>query len=359
MPLFRRAFTPQGAPPGALAPGSISAIQPQISSLSYSSTQLVEQEKVEVKDLPHRDTQSHVLWVDVQGLGNGTHAQQIGEHFQLPKMAISDVINIGQRPKMDDYDEHCFAVLRSVHLDPEGRLAWDQVSLFFAHDYLLTFWEKESTLQATIRERLRSGRKLIRESQADYLACAVLDAIVDGYFPVLEHFSDLLEELEDQVLQKADDEILRQLYLTKRDLAAFRRAVWPLREGLTHLLRDSDNRLSDASKLGIRDILDHTMQILDVLESFRELSASLVDVHLSMIGQRTNDVMKVLTIVSTVFIPLSFLAGVYGMNFDTSMESNLPELSWRFGYVYFWGICLTLTLILVFLFRRLGWLGRK
>jgi len=224
---------------------------------------------------------------------------------------------------------------------------------------LLTIHEEELVGFGNLRERLRHGRQAIRNSKADYLAVMVIDSIVDGYFPVLEHFGDFLDRCEERVLESQDGNVLSEIYAIRRDLSSFRRAVWPLREVLQSLSRNADSPIEQPHHLHLRDILDHVQQTLDFLDSYRELASSLVDAHLNIVGQKTNEVMKVLTIVSTVFIPLTFIAGVYGMNFDTSHPWNQPELRWQYGYVVFWVVDILMVVGLLGLFRHLGWLGRK
>jgi len=282
--------------------------------------------------------------------------RELGEHLELHQLAVSDVLNVGQRPKVDHYENTLFVVMRMVTLDSEGGLNREQVSLFLGDHFVLSFQETYEDCLEPLRKRLRDGRKQVRSNGASYLACMIIDAVVDGYFPILEHYGDKLEDLEYRVLDGARD-VLADLYPTKRDLAEFRHSTWPLREALADLIREDEDYLTDLDRLHLRDTLDHTMQVIDVVESYRELAASLVDVHLSMIGQRTNEIMRVLTVVSAIFIPLTFVAGIYGMNFDTDLPGNLPELGLAYGYLIFWAICVVLAGSLLILFRRLGWLG--
>ncbi|MFT5289581.1 MAG: magnesium transporter [Planctomycetota bacterium] len=355
MSIFRRRYTERGAPPGSVAPEQ-SEVMPKIFGLSYGPDSMSEVEPGSASEALALIGGREVAWIDVRGLGDGSIVQELGEGLGLHGLAVSDVVNVGQRPKVEIYDDFLFVVLRMVTLGADGRLHWEQVSLFLGQNYVLTFQETHLDCLEPLRARIRSGRKLLRSSDAEYLAFMVVDAIVDGYFPVLEHYGERLESLERQILDEGRRDTFGELYLTKRDLAGFRRAAWPLREALSHLMRGEERQLSDSARLHLRDTLDHTMQIVEVNESYRELAVSLVDVHLSMVGQRTNDVMRVLAIVSTVFIPLSFVAGVYGMNFDRSSPWNLPELGWPHGYLYFWSICLLLVSSLLLLFRKLGWL---
>ena len=356
MALFRRRFTPQGAPPGAVAPAEEASVPPRITVASFDAGDLNETEIQSVDELVLDD--GRVTWIDVSGLGDGSVVTQLGERLGLHPLALSDVVNVGQRPKVDEYDGALFIVLRMVTLDGRGELVWQQTSLFLLERVVVTFQESPTTCLEPLRARIRGGRKLIRSSGPDYLASMVVDSIVDGYFPVLEHFGEQLEVLEDQVLDEQAPDVLMDLYTTKRELAGLRRVTWPLRDALHHLVRDEQGSLSSSARLHLRDTLDHVMQVVEVTESYRELATSLVDVHLSMVGQRTNDVMRVLTVVSTIFIPLTFVAGVYGMNFDTRSAANLPELGWKYGYLFFWGVCAVMAIALLVLFRRLGWLRR-
>jgi magnesium transporter len=357
MTLFRRQYTQPGAPPGSVAESG-SEITPRISTLAYSPGECEEANHDDAATLPAVTPGKGVLWIDVQGLGDHSIVESLKERFHLHPLAASDVVNVGQRPKAELYGETLFVVLRMVTLVESDRLQWEQVTLFVDEGLVLTFQESYGDCLDALRGRIRSGRKKVRESGADYLAGAVIDAIVDGYFPVLEEFGNRLENLEEQVLDDNSNDVLAPLYAIKRDLSAFRRIAWPLRESLTQIQRSDEYPLSEDVKVHLRDTLDHLMQVVDVTESYRELTTSLVDVHLSMTGQRTNEIMRVLTVVSAMFIPLTFVAGIYGMNFDTSQPGNLPELGWEHGYLFFWGLCGLILLVLLFVFRKLGWLKR-
>lgn len=238
-------------------------------------------------------------------------------------------------------------------------MEWEQVSLFLRPGLVLTFQKRHDDCLDPLRQRIREAGKVIRRSGSDYLACMVVDAIVDGYFPVLERDGDELERLEAEILAGPRVENVRAVYRIKRDLMAFRRATWPLREALAHLMREEGGPISASARVYLRDTTDHVMQVVDVNETYRELASSLIDLYLSSVGHKTNEIMRVLTLVATIFIPLTFVAGIYGMNFDTSLPGNLPELGWRYGYLFFWLVCIALGGSLLALFRRLGWLGPR
>ncbi len=356
---FRRHYTAVGAPPGSFAPPR-EHVEPRIHLFAYDERELVERPLGDLAELAQVERPSQgVTWIDVQGLGDGSIVQRLGEHFGLHPLAISDIVNQGQRPKVDDYETHLYFVLRMATIDDDLALHWEQVSIVLGDGYVLSFQERPGDCLEPLRERLRKGRKLLRSSAADYLACMLVDAIVDAYFPVLEHHGEQLEEFEDQILDQSNPSALADVYRVKRELMAFRRAAWPLREALNQLYRHEGDWLSPLVLPYLRDTVDHVTQVVDVNETYRELTASLIDVHISTLGQRTNEIMRVLTIIATIFIPLTFFAGIYGMNFDVEHPLNMPELGWRYGYVGFWGISLLITTALLLAFRRLGWLGGK
>ena len=357
MKLFHRRYTEAGASPGSLTGGDLQ-VEPRVVVLAYTDDSLQEVTCETVEEVLELVVHNRVAWIDVSGLGDGSLVQELGAALGLDGLAISDVINLGQRPKVDEYAESLFVVLRMVTVAPDGHLQWEQVSMFLGEHFVLTFQETHDDCLEAVRNRLRAGRRQIRSSGSDYLACMIIDAIVDGYFPILEHYGDLLERYETQIFGKSTKDVFGKLYVTKRDLAAFRRAALPLREALSMLIRNDADWLTEFTRLHLRDTLDHTMQVVDVNESYRELAVSLVDVHLSMVGQRTNEIMRVLTVVSAIFIPMTFLAGVYGMNFDTTQTLNMPELRMPFGYVLFWVICVGLAVAMILTFRRFGWLRR-
>ncbi|MGB0951598.1 MAG: magnesium/cobalt transporter CorA [Planctomycetota bacterium] len=327
--------------------------------MEYHSTELREDDQCVVTGLQYPLEPEWVQWIDVEGLGDGTALAELCERLEFHPLALADAQNIGQRPKVEPYEDFHFLALRAFLLDEEGHLEWTQVSLFLREGLLLTVHEPGLTGLSGIRDRLHRGRVAIRSGGADYLAIMILDAVVDGYFPILEEYGDRLDDLEDRVLDGQDHEVLSEIYGIRRDLALFRRSAWPMREVLHSLSKSGDSPVREQHQLHLRDTLDHLTQTLEVIESYRDLAASLVDAHLNLVGQRTNEVMKVLTIVSTIFIPLTFIAGIYGMNFDTTEPWNLPELHWRFGYLAFWVVNVVLVVGLLALFRKLGWLGRK
>ena len=354
--LFHRKYTKRGASPGTHAAPHLDAPQ-TVRLITYDVDSFTEVDLDPKAELPALAEPGKITWIDVRGLGDGKLVERLGERFGLHPLALADVMNVGQRPKVEDYDTFLYVVVRMLDLGPDERIVSEQVSLFVGPNWTISIQERPGDCLDGLRARLRVGLKRIRNAGADYLGVQILDSIVDGYFPVLETYGDRLEEIEARVLEKPGKDVLTQVYEVKRDLMALRRACWPMREMLSALLKEGDELLSKASLPYLRDTADHVIQIVELTETYRELAGSFIDVYLSSISQRTNEVMRVLTVIATIFIPLTFLAGVYGMNFDRSQPGNMPELGWKYGYVGFLGLCLAVVVGLLVLFRRLGWLG--
>ena len=293
-----------------------------------------------------------MCWVDVQGLGDEGVLRRLAEIFSIHPLALEDAVNAPQRPKTEAYEGQQLILTRMARLLDDGRLDVEQVSLFLGAGWLLTLQERQGDVFDPVRARLRAAKGMIRTSGADYLAYALVDTIVDGFYPVIESLGDQLVDLEDAVLANPTRDALRDIYTIKRELLALRRAAWPQREMLAMLLRDGSPYLSQAVALFLRDTLDHTVQVVDVTESYRELAGNLMDLHLSTTSNRTNDVMKVLTIMASIFIPLTFIAGVYGMNFDA-----MPELHARWAYPAVLATMVVVAVGMLIYFRRRGWLG--
>lgn len=306
------------------------------------------------------DTES-VSWVDVQGLGNQTILQEVGEVFKLHPLILEDVVNVPQRPKVEEHADQLVIIVRMVTLvEDEGRDAKfisEQVSLVLGHHYLLTVQEEPKyDCFNPVRDRIRHQRGVIRSQNADYLAYSLIDAVIDGFFPVLETYGERIELLEDEVVANPCRETLGKIYQVRRELLSLRRSIWPQRSALNSLIRDGSDLISPEVQIYLRDCYDHVIQVLDVLETYRELASSLMDVYLSSVGNRMNEVMKLLTVISTIFIPLTFIAGVYGMNFNPNTSPwNMPELTWRWGYPLCWAIMLAIAAALVYFFWRRGW----
>jgi magnesium transporter len=347
---------PPGTPPGTVEVDP-SAPRPVVRVVGYGADGLHEQSVDDPAALPELLKRWPVVWVNVDGLGDAATIRRIGDVFNLHGLALEDVVSVHQRAKVEQYPEYLYIVLRDFDLK-DGHLESDQLSLFLGKHFVLTFQERAGDAFDPVRERLRQGKGRIREHGADYLAYALLDAVIDAYFPIVEFYGERLETLEDEVILRPSRTTISVIHEIRRELLALRRACWPLREAIATLQREFSAFISDETRVYLRDCHDHTFQVMDLLESYRELGAGLMETYLSSVGNRTNEVMRVLTIIATIFIPLTFVAGVYGMNFKTEVSPwNMPELTWRYGYP----LCLLIMALisggLLLFFRRKGWLG--
>jgi magnesium transporter len=299
--------------------------------------------------------------VNVDGLGDGDVLKQIGEVFRLHPLALEDVVHVHQRAKVELYSDYYFIVGRMV--EKNERLETDQLSLFLGKNFVVTFQEWPGDDFDPVRERIHKASGNFRRLGPDYLAYALIDAFIDHYFPVVEKYGERLEELEDSILSRPDSDVISDIYEVRRELLVLRRCAWPLRDAMSSLYREPCAFVSDDTRIYLRDCYDHTVQIMDLLENYRDTASSLTEVYLSSASNRLSEIMKVLTIFTTIFIPLSFIAGVYGMNFNTGVSPlNMPELNWYWGYPFALSLMAVVAGVLLLLFRRRGWLssiGRK
>lgn len=356
--LFTKRYTRAGASPGAMVKREGDPV-PIVRLMSYSGADLEERLVRNAADLPEPGQGGAVTWIDVQGLGDTALLEAIGERYGLHHLAMADVANTGQRPKVEEYDDSLFFVVRMLRISPDGGFEPpEQLSMFLGSGFIITFQERPGDCLDPLRDRIRRGKPVIRTAGADYLACMVVDAVVDACFPVLEQFGERLESLETRVVASPSEQVLAEIFATKRELMGLRRAIWPARDFLGGLLRERPALIGEQVVPYIRDVHDHAMHLVDLTETYRELSQSFLEVYLSSVSQRTNEVMRVLTVIATIFIPLTFIAGVYGMNFDASASPlNMPELRWPYGYAAFWGVSLFTAAGLLIFFRYRGWLG--
>ena len=351
---FRRR-SPVGSAPGTLI-SHPDAAPPKLRVIGFGPDGVFEEQEVgSVAELPSLRGRWPVLWIDVEGVGDADAVEAIGDAFGLHRLALEDVMNTHQRPKVEEYPDHLFAVTRRATLG--DRVDTEQIGLFLGPDWVLTFQEQPGDAWEPVRERLRVGRGRIRTSGADYLFYALLDAVIDGYYPLLEEFGERLELLEEEVIDDPREELVGVIHGARRDVLALRQALWPMREAMSQLYRDEIPQITEETRVYIRDAYDHAIQVIDLLENYRETASALLDVYLSSVSHRMNEVMKVLTIIATIFIPLTFIAGIYGMNFDPGASPwNMPELSWYWGYPAVWAVMIAVAVVLVWFFRRKKWL---
>jgi magnesium transporter len=346
------------SPPGSV-PGKLeiprSAAKPSIRVIAFGPNELVERQVANVGDIVEMRQTFPTIWIDIVQFGDAKMISEIGDVFDLHRLALEDAINTHQRPKVEEYDDHLFIV--ALMLGEAGSLETEQVAFFVGSGYLITFQEKPGDCFENVRDRIRKANGRIRSAGSDYSAYALLDAIIDSYFPALERVGDELEALEDQVISSPEPGNISELHNMKRKLLLLRRAIWPHREVFNTLLRDEHPLISAETRPFLRDCYDHTIQLMDIVETYREMASGLVDVHLSSVSMKLNEVMKVLTIVATIFIPLSFIASVYGMNFDRERSPwNMPELGWYFGYPFALILMSATAAGLIWYIRKKGWL---
>ena len=325
----KRRAVPTGAAPGTLATDP-DAKPPEIRVMAYGPDEVIERELAPGQDVRAIGEDFPVLWVNVDGLGDAEGLRLLAEGFGAHSLAIADAINLGQRAKMERYGRQVFIVLR---MPLPGINGTEQVSLLVGEGFVLSMQEQSGDVFEPVRDRIRKKIGRIRDSGPAFLAYALIDAVIDGYFPVLEALGDELDTLEDEVFDDPDKETLARLHGLKRELVNLRKAIWPHRDLLAALQRETEDLISEEIQHYIRDVYDHVVRIIDLTEALREVAIDLMSTYLTMVSNRMNEVMKVLTVVATIFIPLGFIAGVYGMNFDTTISRwNMPELSWAFGY---------------------------
>jgi magnesium transporter len=353
---FGKRFAKPGTAPGTLSAPEVRRVEEvSISVMAYGPERVDEWQGSSVEEALARRSDLPVTWIDVVGLHDVDLLQQLGEHFGLHQLALEDVLNVGQRPKVEAYEDHLFVIMRLIHRGSE--LESEQISIFLGGGFLLTLQEVPGDVFDGVRDRIRHGLGRIRRSGADYLAYAVIDSLVDNFFPVLEELGTRLEDLEDEVIEDPDRETVSRLHQARKDLLLLRRAAWPEREVVSTLERQETPLIGRETRVFLRDCYDHAVQILDMTETYRELASSLLELYLSTVSNRMNEVMKVLTVLASIFIPLTFLAGIYGMNFDTEASPwNMPELDWYWGYPAFWVVSAVLAGVLLILFKKKDWL---
>lgn len=347
--------------PGSL-PGTISvsleAKPPEINLINYNEKELAYFTNLTTAECAvHLDTDS-ISWFDLAGLGDESTLQQLSQVFDLHPLILEAVVNVPQRPKIEDHQDRLVIITQMANLKSQADGFWlEQVSFVLGNNYLLTVQEEPlRDCFEPIRDRLKRDRGIIRKQKADYLTYALWDAIIDGYFPILEAYGEKIEILEDEVIQHPSDRTLAKIYKIRRELLSLRRGIWSQRDALNTLLREGHPLISDRVLPYLKDCYDHTVQIIDTIETYRELASGLIDIYLSAVNNKMNEVMKLLTVVSSIFIPLTFIAGVYGMNFNPDASPwNMPELNWYWGYPFCLGVMFAIALILVIYFWRKGW----
>jgi magnesium transporter len=340
------------APPGTLVfTGESSVHKPHISIFSYNEHQIQEKENcaIDAQQILDKD---FIHWINVTGLQDVSIIEAIGSRFQIHSLILEDILHLSQRPKMEEFPDYLYFVLSMLQYDDKKQeISSEQVSILLLDNTIITFQEKEGDVFDKIRDRLRKGLGRIRKTKADYLCYALLDAIVDYYFVLLEKIGNTIEDIEDLLVQHTDQSMLNRIHASKRDVIFLRKSIWPVRDLVNGFINTESALVEESSQIFLRDLSDHTSQVIEVIQTYREIVADLLDIYLNSISNRMNEIMKVLTIFAAIFIPLTFLAGVYGMNFEF-----MPELKWKMAYPVWWIVSIAVMVGMLYFFKKKKWL---
>ena len=340
-----------------MAPGTMVHVgerkteQVTISCISYNKDVVFEQDNIQFEKIPEYIKSDCVNWLNIDGLHEISVIQEIGRLYDIHPLVLEDIVNTGQRPKYEDYESYLFIVLKMLSYDRDSHsIKSEQVSVILINNLVITFQEQSGDVFDSIRIRIRNDKGRIRKLNADYMAYSLLDAIVDSYYSILETEADLIEKLEDQVFVDPQPDVVHKIHTIKGDLHVLRKANWASREMLGSLVKNETGFFSDTTMPYMLDVFDHSNGVADSVDTFREMLSSLLDLYLSSVSHKMNSVMKVLTIIATIFIPLTFIAGIYGMNFD-----YMPECDWKWGYPTVLAVMGGLGFVMLMLFKRNRW----
>ena len=343
-----------GLPPGSLVHiGERLTEKTRITVLDYDEANIEEKEISTARECRQFKDRPTVTWIHINGIHDVQTLEEFGTIFGLHPLTLEDILNSDHRPKMEDFCEYIYVVLKAFYSnnDQANEIHSEQISIVLGRTFVISFQEKETDIFRPIRERIRAGKGRLRKSGADYLAYALIDSIVDNYFTILEQVGERIEILEESLVKSPSTQILQSIQNLKREMIFLRKTVWPLREAISSLERTGCQLVQESTDIYLKDIYDHTIQVIDTIETFRDMLSGILDIYLSSISNRMNEIMKVLTVIATIFMPLTFLAGVYGMNFK-----YMPELEWHWGYFSIWGIMLAIAISMLIYFRRKKWL---
>ncbi len=342
-----------GSAPGTLVHvGDKRTEEARITLVDYTPDQIEERTESDISLLAALRDSETTTWINIDGLHDPLLIESIGDGFQIHPLTLEDILNTGQRPKVEEFDGYLHFVLKMLRLDEkENEVVSEQVSLVLGPRFLLSFQEAPGDVFTPVRERLRNARQRIRRSGCDYLAYALLDAVVDHYFLIMEELGERIEMLEEQLTGEPKESVHKQIHALKHEVIFLRKQVWPMRELLNRLTKGEFELIGDKHRVFWNDVYDHIVQLMDTIESYRDVLSGLLDLYLSTISNRMNEVMKVLTIMATIFIPITFIAGVYGMNFR-----HMPELEWPWGYGAVWLIMIAIVAVMILMFKKKKWL---
>ncbi len=342
-----------GLPPGTLVhEGERKVEKTRITLIDYDETHFQENEVDRIEDcFPFKDKPT-VTWINIDGLHDIELMEKLGTHFGIHPLVLEDILSVGQRPKMDDFDDYIFVVMRMLSYDDDNdELISEQVSLLVGSNFVISFQERIGDVFDPIRQRLRNNKGRIVKQGADYLAYSLLDIVVDNYFSILEKVGDRVEIMDEMIVDNPNPENLQEIQAMKREMIFLRKSVWPLREVVSGLERLDSKLINESTGIYLRDVYDHTIQVIDTIEALRDMISGLLDIYMSSISNKMNEVMKVLTIIATIFIPITFLAGIYGMNFEF-----MPELKFAWAYPAVWCVFIAVVAVMVAFFKRKKWL---
>jgi len=351
--LIKRMSKTAGLSPGTLVHiGEKKTDKAKITIIDYDEGQFQEKEVKTVEEcFPFKKTPT-ITWINIDGIHDIEIIEKLGKQFDLHSLVLEDILNTGQRPKYEDFESHIFVVLKMLQFDKkENEIITEQVSILFGSNFVISIQEKEGDVFEPIRDRIRNAKGKIRKMGVDYLAYCLLDAIVDSYYLILEKIGDRIEGMEEELIANPTPQTLQIIHNLKRDMIFLRKSVWPLREVVSGLERGESKLIKKSTHIFLRDVYDHTIQVIDTIETFRDMVSGMLDIYLSSLSNRMNEVMKVLTIIATIFIPLTFIAGIYGMNFK-----YMPELGWHWGYFGVLGLMAVIGILMVVHFKRKNWL---
>jgi magnesium transporter len=320
-----------------------------INFMQYNKTLMQEEQPAELSQITIDEKK--VSWINLNGIHNSSILEEAGVQFSLHPLTLEDIANVNQRPKMEVYSNYIFFVFKMLQLNDDYELSSEQFSFVLTKKLLVSFQEKEGDIFEPLRQRIRNNRGRIRQKGNDYLAFSLMDAIVDNYFLILEQLNDKMEELEDKALKNPNQQTLQEIHKLKRIIINLRKSIWPLRDTLSRLYKDEEGYFEDATQLYLRDLYDHSLQLIDSVETYREILNGILDIYMSTVNNKMNEVMKVLTIIATIFIPLTFIAGIYGMNFEF-----MPELKLPWGYFAVLGIMAVVAILMIVFFKKKKWL---
>ncbi|MFH1371239.1 MAG: magnesium/cobalt transporter CorA [Planctomycetota bacterium] len=349
----RKQSKASGLPPGTLVHiGEKKLETPRITIIDYDEKSFEEKQVAAIEECFQFKTKPTVTWINIDGIHDIKTIEKIGSHYDIHPLTLEDILTTSQRPKFEDLEKYLFIVLNMLSFSEEKRqIQAEQVSMILGPNFVISFQESIGDVFEPIRDRIRNAKGRIRKMGCDYLMYSLMDAVVDNYFSILEKLGEKIELLEEELIGNANERTLKLIHQLKKEMIFLRKSVWPLRELISGLERSESGLIADSTSVYLRDLYDHTIQVIDTVESFRDMVSGMLDIYLSAISNRMNAVMKVLTIIATIFIPLTFIAGVYGMNFK-----YMPELEWKFGYELIWGVMLVVAAVMVLYFIKKKWL---